>query len=91
MVGDAGLWAFGSSPDTSTTEDHARAELRAIEREKKALPVCEGCQFLKKVQFNLKDMYICNGLASVNPSSRAIASVLEEKICPVGKTRRKPV
>lgn len=75
------LWSHGKSPDTTTSKDYARAYQWAEEREKEALKRCNGCKHLSKIQFNLRDMYICNGLTSHNPSSRAIASVIEEKKC----------
>ena len=79
------LWSHGKSPDTTSTEYHARAHRLAAEREKAALKICKGCKHLSKVQFNLMDLYVCDGLTSYNPSNRAIASILQEKKCIMGK------
>ena len=78
-----GLWSHGKTPDTASLSDHARAHKWAREREERAAKICKGCHYLKTVVFSLQDMKICTGVPAQmgNNSTRAIASILQEKRC----------
>lgn len=79
------LWSRGKSPDTSSTEDHARAHAWAKKREEKALKAhCGKCRFRKEIVFNWQPMHICTGLKpEYNRSLMAIGTIYNEGRCPI--------
>jgi hypothetical protein len=75
------------SPEVEDTDLFARAHKMAKERENTALVICMDCEFLKSVEFNCRNMLICNGVEQEqgNNSLRTIGSVLQDGRCPKGK------
>ena len=81
------LWSHGKSPETKDSDLFMRAYRMAKEREKSAFVVCKGCEFVRNVEFNCRDMLICNGVTQEqgNNSLRTIGMVLQDGRCPKGK------
>jgi hypothetical protein len=81
------LWSHGKSPEVEDTNLFAQAHRMAKERENEAVVVCYGCEFMKSVNFNCRDMLICDGVDQEqgNNSLRTIGSVLKDGRCLKGK------